>query len=483
MNAAYNLSEDQLTDVPCPFITRYKSDEDVRFFIVDRIEDNVVTITKADKQIEKVSLAVFNNKFSGIVLAVAVTAESGENNFEAKRARELFNKAMRPIQLFLTLSMIFAIGCLVYNSGFSSSYFLGIISLKISGLFLTTILMLHEFFDPNLFNRFCNGATTNCSNVLSSGGARLLWQTISWSEVGFLYYLITTILALFARPDDLISNLIGALGISTVPFVIYSLYYQARIIRQWCTICLGIQGVILAEAILHLTTKSFHYPFNTKDIMIAILVTSIVLLAWTFLKPLFKRVNRSRVTEIRLNRFLNNEKVFAVAGTEGRIYSIPSDDISIVIGDEDAENVLTVVLSPFCDYCAEAFERVKELNADNSLIKIKIVFLNGDHKLQQHRQVVSAILALYRKADNEIIKALLMWYRIRNFNRWYKLYSSENPRIEQIEDMREMTEEQQKWCVNNDIHSSPLVFYNGYRLTDLYEINDLRWLSHQRQLP
>jgi len=71
---------------------------------------------------------------------------------------------------------------------------------------------------------------------------------ISWSEVGFFYF-ATTLLFLLIPGFDFLSKatVISVANLAAVPYVFFSIYYQWKVARQWCPLCLTVQVVLIAE--------------------------------------------------------------------------------------------------------------------------------------------------------------------------------------------------------------------------------------------
>ena len=72
---------------------------------------------------------------------------------------------------------------------------------------------------------------------------------VSWSEAGFFYFAATT-LFLFTGINRQASFLIIA-SVSTMAsaYIPFSIYYQWKVVKQWCPLCLTVQAILLLELV------------------------------------------------------------------------------------------------------------------------------------------------------------------------------------------------------------------------------------------
>src|SRR5690606_12931802 len=124
-------------------------------------------------------------------------------------------------------------------------FFLMLIGASVGGL-----LLLYEIDKHNpIIKQVCSGgnAKAGCHAVLDSAGGKFLG--VSWSLVGFTYFLGGTLLMLFATPDrNAYFPLLSLLSLAALPYVVYSLFYQWKVVKQWCRLCLATQAILVVQA-------------------------------------------------------------------------------------------------------------------------------------------------------------------------------------------------------------------------------------------
>src|SRR5699024_12035574 len=117
--------------------------------------------------------------------------------------------------------------------------------LSLIGMVVTGGLLWYEVDHQNpVLKKICtSGRNTNCGNVLQSKAAKL-GGIISWSEIGFIYFSGGFLSLLLSGMSSDVMFLLGWLNVLAAPYVLFSIYYQWRIAREWCVLCLTVQAQI-----------------------------------------------------------------------------------------------------------------------------------------------------------------------------------------------------------------------------------------------
>src|SRR6202012_5749326 len=87
---------------------------------------------------------------------------------------------------------------------------------------------------------------SSCNAILSSGAPKI-FKWLTWSEVGFFYFAGTWLLPLFGGHSCAILQMLAVLNIISLPYTFYSIYYQARVAKEWCVLCCTVQGLLWLE--------------------------------------------------------------------------------------------------------------------------------------------------------------------------------------------------------------------------------------------
>jgi hypothetical protein len=79
--------------------------------------------------------------------------------------------------------------------------------------------------------------------------AAKLWGIFGWSEIGLGYFAANVIILLFL-PHLITYSVI--INILTLPFTVWSVWYQKVKARQWCSLCLIVQILLWTIFIINL---------------------------------------------------------------------------------------------------------------------------------------------------------------------------------------------------------------------------------------
>ncbi len=190
----------------------------------------------------------FLKTWTGVVLLASANEVSGEKDYLKNKRQEqlavwrkIGGYAILVVILILfvhiNLSRVVDIDAVSYSV---------ILLLTLGGTCITALLLLFEIDKTNRqLQKFCmGGAKVNCNAILSSKAAKL-FSWLSWSEVGF-YYFTGSFLYLLIAPLDAL-KILPFLNLLSLPFVFFSLYYQKAVAKQWCSLCLAVQAVLVLE--------------------------------------------------------------------------------------------------------------------------------------------------------------------------------------------------------------------------------------------
>jgi thiol-disulfide isomerase/thioredoxin len=178
----------------------------------------------------------------------------------------------------------------------------------------------------------------------------------------------------------------------------------------------------------------------------------------------------------QLRKLKYNKELFDAALKEQPKYAIPGEEWSIVLGNVEANNIITMVSNPYCQPCAKAHAKLDEAlnNLDNIQIRIVFVGKNNSDEKSIKTQVHRHLMALNELTDRTIIKnALHDWYaqKHKNYDEWAKAYPVIfNP------DTHYKLEKQKEWVEMAEIKATPTLLVNGYRLPHTYQLHELKYM-------
>ena len=286
-NAAYEVSVTELIDseIPLPFIACFRKSE---FVLVTEKNDSQFVLLNDRWHNHSLSFNDFKSKYQGTILAFQKDEASGEPDYNDKRRKEVIESLRTPSVIAGGLLLFILCLLINHNNLATFSWQIGLLMLlKILALVASVFLLLQSIDANNpLMKKVCGSdSNKNCNAILSSKAAKVI-EGLSWSEVGFFYFAGTLLILLFNSSNDTVMGDLALLNILSLPYTFYSIYYQARVAKQWCVFCCSVQALLWMECFtlfpyLHM---GIVYPnlYITGTFTIGFLVP---VLLWIFIKP------------------------------------------------------------------------------------------------------------------------------------------------------------------------------------------------------
>jgi len=483
-NGAGKIEPNQIDQLPLPFIA-YTNDREYPLSIVTQVADTTIQLySKNYSKAITESKEEFLKSWTGIYLIAEPGEHSGEKEYEKNKRKAVIN-ALIPASLFALLITFsfFSVYNIVNNTdsnlvanvtGVYFQYFI-----LLTGAVVTSLLLWYEIDKTNpLLQKVCTGiAKGNCNAVLT-GRQSKLFSWLSWSEVGFFYFAGGLLVLLFAGPD--VTNaisLLGWLNILALPYTVFSVYYQWRIAKQWCVLCLAVQALLVLGCI-NVIANNYLTSFSTLPI--SFLIKSILLylspvLLWYVVKPFILHLQQAKNTKREYLRIKFNTEIFSTLLKKQKHLSVATEGLGINLGNPDATNTLIKVCNPYCGPCAKAHPKIDKLLEEIPSLKVKIIFTTPNEPEQPAYKPVSHLLAINEQSNNEgnIKLALDDWYLADKKD--YELFATKYPMNGELAKQGYKMEAMDKWSKEMEITFTPTIFINGYQLPDAYGIEDLQY--------
>jgi uncharacterized membrane protein/thiol-disulfide isomerase/thioredoxin len=471
-NAAYRVEMKNLPAIPCPFIA-HTNINNGDFLVVNEIKGDTVTVSSEKWNNHKLTLDEFKKSFQGIVLTAAPSADLTTTKALSNTLHIIKTPAIAAGLLLIMVSAI------VLGGYFKSSSWQTLLLpiLKSAGL-ITSILLLVQSIDSNnpLVQKLCqSGSKTDCKAILSSKAAKV-FDGLSWSEVGFFYFAGTWLLLLFGGGQPTIWLALAILNFISLPYTFYSIYYQSRVAKQWCVLCCTVQALLWLEFVPLITvfTKHLHAGIALRDIAAIFICMLSPVVMWVLLKPLFLKQQQLQPLKQQLRKFKYNTDLFNNLLTAQPKYATPDDNWSIVLGNLEANSIITMVSNPYCPPCSTMHKSLDELLDQNGNIQARIVFTANNTDEDIKTPVSRHLMALNELPDKAIVKnALHDWYeqKQKSYEDWAKVYP-----IELNEANFYKLDKQAAWCKLAEVAATPTILLNGYRLPEIYQLPDLKYM-------
>jgi uncharacterized membrane protein len=462
----YEVNE--LEDLQSPYIVHFDRGGGIIGFVTNTGKDQVTYYASYNEK-RKTGRKEFLESCSGAVILLNPDERSGEKDYQTKIKNELINKSIMPLAIFAGIIFIITLYYNNFAAGGSiySKVILPLVFTKIAGIVLSVLLILHEFeVHLSITDKLCNlNKATKCNTVLHDKASKVFgW--FGWADVGFIYF-TGSFLFLLQSPSGEGLSLMAILAILSVPYPIFSIYYQGVVLKKWCPMCLGVQLILVTEFILllpQLSRLTFSFDSLTK-LLLSLLVIAIVYTLFI----LFRREKMSgEMHYYKYLGFKKNPDILRVLLMNQPRYEIPLSESSLIFGNRDASIRITAFLSLNCSHCARAFEKIRSMLSENEDILINLLLVTSDNKM---------LATLYNNnmqgKEAESIKLLVQWF---NADPYSRTKITEGLCIPEDSDLsREVNEESTRLFKEYNVMGTPTFFINGYKLPAQYEIDDLRY--------
>ena len=357
--------------------------------------------------------ATFVQRWTGVYLLAEANERIGEPDYRTV-GRQLWRQQALPMAaiVVMLLGLVAAFWPRLTGSGLANMATLALFALYIAGLAVSGLLLWHEIDQSNPFlTKVCTGlAKTNCNAILNSKASKL-FGGLSWSDVGFAYFAGGLLLLAMPAQAPWALQWLGAAGLAALAYPVFSIYYQWRVAKQWCALCLAVQAILLLQAVAlwaggilpELLSSALPFPQFPIPNYLFLLSTAYLLplLAWLSLKPLLKRWQTAKQEQRAYRRLKFNPDVFAGLLHKQKAVQTSADGLGITLGPADARSQLIKVCNPYCGPCSKAHPKIEKLLHQHSNLQVKILFMVPDEPGQRPHTAASHLMAIAQNASSQ----------------------------------------------------------------------------------
>jgi protein-disulfide isomerase/uncharacterized membrane protein len=462
-NTAVQIQKDQLHNVDTPFLAHLNGNGGE--FVGIRNVDNI------EKQFPG-----FYDRWGGIIIAAEkplhwIHKESRDwlNKDSKTNTRSLFTLFV--IAFFVSLSVVISFDWVKTSLQLIAA----------AGIFVSWMIVSKDLgIENKIADQVC-GKEADCDAVIQSSVAKLPFN-IGWSDAGMIYFpflLLTLLVASFTNMPTSIYPLLAVLSVIAIPISIVSIYYQWKVIKKWCRLCLGTVALLWLQfgILMPQTIKLLKYGIDKTTVIEVVQISFILFLAtaaWLWLKPVIKANKKLESENFTAKRFKANPDIFNALLEKQRKLNISTEGLGITIGNLAASNTIIKVCNPYCGPCAEAHAVIDKLLEGNDNLKVNILFTAIDDEKDSKAKPVKHMLALYEKNDAQLMqKALDDWYLADKKD--YDAFAGKYVLNGEIEKQGEKLKAMKQWCEEAKIEYTPTFFINGYQLPRQYAIEELKY--------
>lgn len=485
-NQAVRVTADELDELPLPFVA-YAVMRDIGkdFALVTNITEETVTFLHRNGRPQTMPKQAFKNIFQGVAWAAEADELSGDKDFEEKRRAE--KRARLTNSLLIAAGvMIGAIVLVLGSPGDFIPAFAGICLIKALGLTVTILLLLFEIDKSNSFikNICAAGGASNCAAVLNSRASKI--AGISWSEVGFFYFGATSLLLLSPYLSFAARTAwLAAANVVAVPYIFFSIYFQWRVIRQWCVLCLTTQALLVVELIWSILNYWRHPQLPEMSVygLLSVLVClALPVVGWYSLKSSFQKARDHRLFVAAYRRLQYNPDIFTSLLRQQPEAPEGWQGLGLQLGSFDPAITIIKVCNPYCRPCSEAHAKLEGLLEQHREVQVRIFYNLRNIETEKGLPIVKHFLAIAARGDSALTKwALDDWYR--SDARDYAAFAARYPvGADELEESMDQINRMREWCVKAEVYQTPTIFIAGFRLPEMYQIEDVSYIIPKLQV-
>lgn len=275
-------------------------------------------------KIQRMTIGQFEMIDKNVILLLDPSAPKDEENYLENKKRERNKVIIQRTPLLLMCLAFFIAISPVFSQPLNADswYKLGFAITSLAGLGITSLLIWHEIDAHNPFlKEVCGGAgrKVNCDAVPSSSSVTFMWC---------------------------------ALSITVTPYIAFSIYHQWFVIKQWCPLCLGVQGILA----VNLFISAMYFSENGVSlenisyygIIVTLLLGLIFLFFAYIIIPVIQSANDSKDYEQKWKSLKFNPQIFQALLERSEKIFVPTENLGIVLGNPDARHEIVKVCNPYC---------------------------------------------------------------------------------------------------------------------------------------
>jgi thiol-disulfide isomerase/thioredoxin len=297
----------------------------------------------------------------------------------------------------------------------------------------------------------------------------MLFGIISWSEVGLIYY--SSLLVIIATLEHLkIASILTLISFVTLPYVFYSIYYQWRIAKSWCPLCITVQGLFVIQAAVALATGQY-WPVNPEMLLYMVLITSICTLVLFLLKPIIEKSIKFDYTEISFNKFKHLPQIETLILRGDYVDTSTLEKISLF---PDQKYMITFIFSLTCSPCLRKLKKLKEILEIYDNVGLELVFCVKDIKQGTDIPIIRYFLDRFYKSPHSLMGEL------EEYAKNYTIHK--NKLLSYIPDPLYKKETNQiflnhnEWFVKNNFIGTPVILLNNHQMPSAYQLEDIEYV-------
>lgn len=460
------VKTEDLSSLPMPCILHLSG----RFVIGIESTTEQITYLWHQKKIRS-KIADFQKQWTGNALIPEDISMAAEPEYIQHRKEQFLHLA----EWFAVICAILFYG--IFNFTLHQNYLQPLsyifIGIDLLGIGICSLLLQKQMFNSSqIGDKICTMFhQTDCNHILYSEGAKI--GPYSWSEIGMGYF-FSHLLFTVSHPDAI--PMLSIIGWGAMVYGIWSIYYQATVVHQWCILCLYVQALLWINGIVTALYLGYHHiPFEIQAILIHFLLFGAIVVTTIFVIHKITEVITEKQDKIQATfqyrALKSNKDVFTTILRQSQFIQTDDTDSAILLGNPQAKMRITILTNPYCNPCAKMHKKVERLLDESPQnICIQYIFSSFNEDLEDSNRF---LIAAYQQLGPEYARDIYsQWYEKGKYNsqafmkNWPTIIFHA-PAVE-----KELTHHQ-NWKNRTQITATPTLLVNGYILPPEYSIEDL----------
>ena len=449
-NIAAKVPFQHIEQLPNVFIIELDAENKTLNFL-EKLNDGFKILDENEKT-RVISFSELENIWTGIVLII-----------EENEHVEKFKSTNYKVSGFVLI--VCCITILVNNWNIQQSVFLLIATIGV----LITIEIVKTYFEDNNASesKFCSiNKEFSCNSIIKSKEYPFS-KYIEFVDLPVIFFTFSFLGLLFSIVSV---YSIGIVSLGSLPIIGYSIYLQKSVVKKWCLLCLLISSLLVVYTILFvLYFNQIVFTFNTITNEILLFIT--IAIIWFYVKKMVLQNNETKHKLNALLRFKRNEDVFYAIAEETNNSEELNLLSKICIGNANAQNTLTLFLSPSCPHCHIAFKDALEIQRKHpNAVKIEVAYNLNNKNTENPYLVIAKVIMQMNNQSVSCLEPLEDWHINKlSLEEWKTKWKHNDEFILENEQLKK----QFQWCVANEFNYAPVKLFNGKLLPQVYEIEEL----------
>ncbi|WP_375443722.1 vitamin K epoxide reductase family protein [uncultured Fibrella sp.] len=477
-NVVTRISSSELRDIPLPALVQVRINNKLVFATIRLINDRTVewydTFSDTKNRWKRIDFDIFVQKWTGVALLIKPDEHSGESNYNLQQKRELQQKVRK---FSANLIIFFCLFYPFYYLWYLDSEISLLVCIEMIGTFICILLVGQNLnFDSKIAKKICSigDSKSGCYNILQSKAASV-FSWLSWADIGIIYFsggLTSTIIILLIDKQSLFYFLF-LINILSLPYTVWSIYFQIVVAKQICTLCIIIQLLLWLEFIIFYTMGINNIFFmNFVDISPILWSYIFVSVVWVHLKELINKSQQLFPLKREVLKLKYSEEYLThMKAKQGTMMPYLDGMFPLVLGNPESSIVITIVTNPTCAACVIQHERLTKLLDDSPDIRCELILVASLKPNEKSGDIARSLFAL---PPDQVDYALRSWFSSQNrvASDWKTLINA--PVVTDVH--TQQLKHHVTWCNTMKIQHTPVIYLNGILLPDIFNISEIPYL-------